>query len=166
MAVYSEMDCSVACNKLKRNVPFAWGLNIYRGCEHGCKYCYAIYTHDYLNAGSEKYSEDIYVKTNIVEQLEMQLSSPSWKREVVNIGGVTDSYQPAEVIYKLMPDILRVMIKYKPLALFLRNRRNHSPANRTWRRPVVTTICHAKRIFEDECFYGSSLHADYPVFNG
>ncbi|MMZ61897.1 hypothetical protein D1872_240720 [compost metagenome] len=111
--MYSEMDCSVACNKLKRNVPFAWDLNIYRGCEHGCKYCYAIYTHDYLNAGSEKYSEDIYVKTNIVEQLEMQLSSPSWKREVVNIGGVTDSYQPAEAIYKLMPDILQLMIKYK-----------------------------------------------------
>lgn len=53
------------------------------------------------------------MKTNIVEQLEMQLSSPSWKREVVNIGGVTDSYQPAEAIYKLMPDILQLMIKYK-----------------------------------------------------
>ncbi|MNZ55504.1 Radical SAM superfamily protein [compost metagenome] len=113
MVAYTEMTCSVACNKLKRKVPFAWDLNIYRGCEHGCKYCYAIYSHDYLNSDSGKYSEDIYVKTNIVDQLEKQLSSPSWKREVVNIGGVTDSYQPAEEVYKLMPDILRLMIKYK-----------------------------------------------------
>lgn len=98
-------------NKLKRKIPFAWDLNIYRGCEHGCKYCYAMYSHQYLD--SEQYFNDIYVKTNIVEQLEQQLRSASWKREVVNIGGVTDSYQPIEEQYKLMPDILRLMIKYR-----------------------------------------------------
>ncbi len=111
MAKYNEITCEIACNKLKRKVPFAWDLNIYRGCEHGCKYCYAMYSHKYLD--SDKYFDDIYVKTNVVEQLEKQLSSPSWKREVVNIGGVTDSYQPAEAHYKLMPDILKLMIKYK-----------------------------------------------------
>ncbi len=111
MAEYIQMLCSTACNKLKRKVPFAWDLNIYRGCEHGCKYCYAMYSHQYL--GSEQYFSDIYIKTNIAERLEEQLGSPSWKREVVNIGGVTDSYQPVEAQYKLMPDILRLMIKYK-----------------------------------------------------
>lgn len=111
MAKYKEMTCTVACNKLKRKIPFAWDLNIYRGCEHGCKYCYAMYSHQYLD--SEQYFSDIYVKTNIVEMLEKQLSNPSWKREVVNIGGVTDSYQPIEEKYQLMPDILRLMIKYK-----------------------------------------------------
>jgi len=111
MANYKEMTCSIALNKLKRKIPFAWDLNIYRGCEHGCKYCYAMYSHQYLD--SEQYFDDIYIKINIVEQLEKQLSSPSWKREVVNIGGVTDSYQPIEAQYKLMPDILRLMIKYK-----------------------------------------------------
>lgn len=111
MANYKEMTCSAACNRLKRKIPFAWDLNIYRGCEHGCKYCYAMYSHQYLD--SEKYFDDIYVKTNIIELLEKQLSSPSWKREVVNIGGVTDSYQPIEERYMLMPDILRLMIKYK-----------------------------------------------------
>lgn len=111
MANYKEITCSLACNKLKRKVPFAWDLNIYRGCEHGCKYCYAMYSHQYLD--SEQYFNDIYVKTNIVEHLELLLSSPSWKREVVNIGGVTDSYQPIEKQYKLMPEILRLMIKYK-----------------------------------------------------
>ena len=111
MANYKEMTCSMALNKLKRKMPFAWDLNIYRGCEHRCKYCYAMYSHQYLD--SEQYFDDIYIKTNIVEQLEKQLSSSSWKREVVNIGGVTDSYQPIEAQYKLMPDILRLMIKYK-----------------------------------------------------
>lgn len=111
MAIYKEMTCSLACNKLKRKKPFAWDLNIYRGCEHSCKYCYAIYSHQYLD--SEHYFEEIYVKTNIIERLEAQLSSPYWKRDVVNIGGITDSYQPLEAQYKLMPDILRLMIKYK-----------------------------------------------------
>lgn len=110
-AKYKEITCTVACNKLKRKTPYTWDLNIYRGCEHGCKYCYAIYSHQYLN--SEQYFDDIYVKTNIIEQLEQQLKSPSWKREVVNIGGVTDSYQPIEAQYKLMPEILKLMIKYK-----------------------------------------------------
>lgn len=111
MVNYKEITCSAALNKLKRRVPYSWDLNIYRGCEHGCKYCYAIYSHQYL--GSDDYFSDIYVKNNIVEQLERQLSSTSWKREVVNIGGVTDSYQPIEKQYKLMPEILRLMIKYK-----------------------------------------------------
>ena len=103
------MTCTTACNKLKRKMPFAWDLNIFRGCEHGCKYCYAMYSHDYLK--SEEFFQDIYNKTNIVDILEQQLSSPSWKREVVNIGGVTDSYQPMEAKYKFMPEILKLMIK-------------------------------------------------------
>jgi DNA repair photolyase len=70
-----------------------------------------MYSHQYL--GSEQYFSDIYIKTNIAERLEKQLSSPSWQREVVNIGGVTDSYQPIEAQYKLMPNILRLMTKYK-----------------------------------------------------
>ncbi len=111
MANYKEITCSIALNKLKRKIPFAWDLNLYRGCEHGCKYCYAMYSHQYLD--SEQYFDDIYVKTNIVEQLEKQLSSSYWKKEVVNIGGVTDSYQAIEAQYRLMPAILGLMIKYK-----------------------------------------------------
>ncbi|MCH5139059.1 radical SAM protein [Clostridiaceae bacterium UIB06] len=105
------MNCETACNKLKRKVPYSWDLNIYRGCEHRCKYCYAIYSHQYLTDGD--YFKEIYVKTNVVQQLEKQLSSSSWKREIINIGGVTDSYQPAEAKYKIMPEILKLLIKYK-----------------------------------------------------
>lgn len=105
------MQCVTALNKLKRKIPYSWDLNIYRGCEHGCRYCYAMYSHAYLD--SEEFFRDVYVKTNIVEALEKQLSSSSWKREVVNLGGVTDSYQQAESVYRLMPDILKLLIKYK-----------------------------------------------------
>lgn len=111
MANYKEISCASALNNVRGKFPYAWDLNIYRGCEHGCKYCFAMYSHEYL--GSDQYFSDIFIKTNIVERLEKQLSSSSWKREIINIGGVTDSYQPLEAQYKLMPDILRLMIKYK-----------------------------------------------------
>lgn len=106
-----EINCVSACNRVNGRFPYKWDMNIYRGCQHGCKYCFAMYSHKYL--GSEAYFNDIFVKTNIVERLERQFSSPSWKREVVSIGGVTDSYQPLEARYKLMPEILRLFIKYK-----------------------------------------------------
>jgi DNA repair photolyase len=108
---YTELVADSALHKLKRRIPYAWDLNIYRGCEHGCKYCYAIYSHDYLNDGN--FFDRVYYKKNIIEQLEKELSSPDWKREIVNIGGVTDSYQPIEKELKIMPEILKLMIKYK-----------------------------------------------------
>ena len=113
MAEYKEIICATACNKLKRKMPYGWDLNIYRGCEHGCRYCYAMYSHDYMANGEEEYFNDIYLKTNIAEKLEEQLAGRLWKREVVNIGGVTDSYQPIEEKYRLMPEILRLLIKYR-----------------------------------------------------
>ena len=112
MPTYKEIYAKSACNKLKTSrFPFDLDLNIYRGCEHGCKYCYAIYSHDYL--GVEKYYEDIYIKINIVEILERELSKKKSERKIINLGSVTDSYQQLEKKYKLMPDILRLMIKYK-----------------------------------------------------
>ncbi|MDL2246098.1 radical SAM protein [Methanobrevibacter sp. OttesenSCG-928-K11] len=108
---YKEITCKSALNKLKRKMPYKYDLNIYRGCEHGCKYCYALYSHKYLN--SKNYYNDIFIKTNIVEELEKQLSKPSWKKDVISIGTVSDSYQKAEKDYEIMPEILKVLIKYK-----------------------------------------------------
>jgi len=108
---YIEIENKSALNKLKRKIPYGWDLNIYRGCEHGCKYCYAISSHDYLNNGL--FFDKVYCKKNILEELEKELSSPEWKREIVNIGGVTDSYQPIEKELKIMPEVLKLMIKYK-----------------------------------------------------
>lgn len=112
---YKGLNCETALHQLKRKMPYRWDLNVYRGCEHGCRYCYAIYSHDYLVA--ENFDKDIYVKTDILEKLERQFSHPSWKREIVNIGGVTDSYQPAEGYCKLMPEILKLFIRFKNPAI-------------------------------------------------
>ncbi len=112
---YLETESKSALNKLKRKIPYGWDLNIYRGCQHGCRYCYAIYSHGYL--GSEDFSREIRIKTNLVEVLEKELQSPGWKGDVINIGGVTDSCQIAEAKYQLMPDILKLLIKHKNAAI-------------------------------------------------
>lgn len=110
-----KLEAKSALTKLKRKVPYGWDLNIYRGCRHGCQYCYAMYSHQYL--GNSDFFDDIYVKENVVDQLERELASDTWKREVINIGGVTDSYQPAEAHYQLMPQILKLLIKYRTPAI-------------------------------------------------
>ena len=125
---YKEIICKSACTKTKRSMPYKWDLNIYRGCEHRCKYCYALYSHKYLEsnygeavnskeANSNKFFNNIYIKTNIAEELDKQLSKPSWKNEIIAIGTVTDSYQPIENKYDIMRDVLEVLIKHKNPAI-------------------------------------------------
>ena len=108
-----EIKIKKALNRLhSKFLPYKWDLNVYRGCSHRCQYCYALYSHKYLESG-KNFFETIYVKTNIVEALEKELSSKRWKHEVINLGGVTDSYQSIEEKYELMREVLKLMIKYK-----------------------------------------------------
>ncbi len=113
--VYHEIEAKSALHKLKRNIPYGWDLNLYRGCSHNCIYCYAVTSHEYLNC--RDFSGEIFIKTNIAEVLEAELSAPGWNRDVINIGGVTDSYQAAEEHYQLMPQVLKLLIKYKTPAI-------------------------------------------------
>lgn len=108
---YIPIQCKTAIHKISEKKPFHYDVNIYRGCEHGCLYCYALYSHRYLNDSS--FYQNIYYKENIIEVLEKELSSPRWKKEVINFGGVCDSYQPCEKELGLMRDVLKLMIKYK-----------------------------------------------------
>jgi len=110
--MYKKITCKSALNKLNSNyLPYNWDLNVYRGCSHHCQYCYALYSHNYLNMGD--FFGDILIKENIVEALEAQLKKKSWKREVINLGGVTDSYQAIEKKAQLLPEILKLLIKYR-----------------------------------------------------
>ena len=109
--IYREINCKSAINKIENKFGFCADLNIYRGCLHKCHYCYAVYSHKYIN--SRDFFSEIFVKKNIVEVLEKELSSKNWNREIINLGSVTDSYQPAEKDYKIMPEILKLLIKYK-----------------------------------------------------
>ena len=79
------------------DIPFSVSLNPYRGCEHGCAYCYARPTHEYLgfSAGLD-FETKILVKERAPQLLRKELSARNWKPQVVAISGVTDAYQPLE----------------------------------------------------------------------
>lgn len=109
-ATYQEVRCRSALNPVK-GMPFAWTLNPYRGCTHGCHYCYARRYHAEqfeLGAGDE-FASVIFVKTNLVEVLRRELLKPSWTGELVAIGTATDCYQPIEGHYKLTRRALQVL---------------------------------------------------------
>ncbi len=93
-----------------------WDANIYRGCEHNCRYCFAQYSHRYLE--DKDFFEDIYVKSNASQILEIELGKTKWEKHPVNVCGVSDCYQPAEIKYKIMPAVIKSFIKNKnPLVI-------------------------------------------------
>jgi DNA repair photolyase len=109
-ARYQEVTCRSALNPVK-GMPFNWTLNPYRGCTHGCHYCFArrYQTQFELGPGDE-FSSLIFVKTNFVEVLRRELDHPSWKRELAALGTATDPYQPIEGHYKLSRGTLEALI--------------------------------------------------------
>lgn len=108
---YKYILSKSACNKIEsKNLPYVWELNIYRGCEHSCIYCFAQYTSNYLNSD---FNKDIYIKKNIVELFKKFLESNKYKQDLINLGGITDSYQYIERHLKIMPQILDLLIRYK-----------------------------------------------------
>jgi DNA repair photolyase len=103
-----EVRAKSALNKVPRasQMPFRWTVNPYRGCTHGCLYCFARPTHEFLdfNAGRD-FDREIVVKVNAPEVLRGQVMKPRWTREHVALGTNTDPYQWCEGRYKLMPGI-------------------------------------------------------------
>src|SRR6478735_4288669 len=100
-ARYQEVACRSALNRVK-GMPFEWTLNPYRGCTHGCHYCFARRYHVQfeMNSGDE-FASVILVKRNFVDVLVRELDRPSWKRNQVALGTATDPYQPIEGNYRL-----------------------------------------------------------------
>src|SRR6184192_1316693 len=109
-ARYQEVTCRSALNPVK-GMPFNWTLNPYRGCTHGCHYCFArrYQTQFELGPGDE-FSSLIFVKVNFAEVLRRELDKPSWKRDLVALGTATDPYQPIEGHYKLTRRTLEALI--------------------------------------------------------
>src|SRR5438445_950502 len=100
-ARYQEVSCRSALNPVK-GMPFNWTLNPYRGCTHGCHYCFARRYHVQFEMDSDdEFASVILVKRNFVEVLARELDKPSWTRERVALGTATDPYQPIEGHYKL-----------------------------------------------------------------
>jgi DNA repair photolyase len=94
-------------------LPFRWDVNIYRGCQHGCPYCFARYTHEFLNEPVFNFEKKIFVKVNAPEILDCELSRPTWQHEIISLGNVTDTYQPIERKYQLTRQCLKVLLKHQ-----------------------------------------------------
>jgi DNA repair photolyase len=105
------------------DVPFRYSINPYRGCEHGCAYCYARPGHETLgmNAGLD-FETRILVKHDAPELLRRELAADGWCGEPITLSGVTDCYQPAEREYRLTRGCLEVMLEARqPLGIITKN---------------------------------------------
>ncbi|HEX6927123.1 MAG TPA: PA0069 family radical SAM protein [Longimicrobiaceae bacterium] len=105
------------------DVPFDVGLNPYRGCSHGCAYCFARPNHEYLglSAGLD-FESKIFVKLEAPELLRAELSSPRWNPEPIIMSGVTDPYQPAERRFRITRGCLEVLAEFRnPIAIITKN---------------------------------------------
>ena len=105
------------------DIPFKAGINPYRGCEHGCAYCYARPTHEYLgfSAGLD-FESKIMVKERAPELLRQELSSPKWNPQELALSGVTDCYQPIERKLELTRRCLAVLAEFRnPVMIITKN---------------------------------------------
>jgi DNA repair photolyase len=108
-ARYQEVRCRSALNPVE-GMPFRWTLNPYRGCTHGCHYCFARRYHEQFELGAgDEFATVILVKTNLPEVLRRELARPAWTREQVAVGTATDPYQPIEGHYKLTRQSLEAL---------------------------------------------------------
>ena len=106
------------------DVGFETSVNPYRGCEHGCIYCFARPSHEYLgfSAGLD-FESRIMVKMDAPQLLEAELASPKWKPQVIMMSGVTDPYQPVERKLQLTRRCLEALARFRnPVAMITKNR--------------------------------------------
>jgi DNA repair photolyase len=102
---------------------FMAGINPYRGCEHGCAYCYARPYHEYLgfSAGLE-FETKIVVKRRAAELLRRELSRPKYQPQPLGMSGVTDCYQPAERNFRITRSCLEVLAEFRhPVSIITKN---------------------------------------------
>lgn len=114
---------SIVAENDSPDIPFRYSINPYRGCEHGCAYCYARPTHEYLgySAGLD-FESKILVKEEAPKLLREKLMSRSWKGEDITISGNTDCYQPIERKLQLTRRCLEVLREFKnPVAMITKN---------------------------------------------
>jgi DNA repair photolyase len=107
---YRELTNSFLNKNDSPDIPFTWSANPYRGCEHGCAYCYARPTHEYfgLSAGLD-FETKIFVKLAAPRLLREEIGRPGWQPEGIAFSGVTDCYQPAERHFKLTRQCLEIL---------------------------------------------------------
>jgi DNA repair photolyase len=114
---YFEIDCRSVLNRTRPGMPFAWSLNPYRGCEFGCRYCYARYTHEFMELReSVDFEDKIYAKSRIQPILRRELKRIDGSQGIA-IGTATDPYQPAERRFERTRAALEVFAEQTGVAL-------------------------------------------------
>ena len=119
---FIEIQAKSVLNRVE-GMPFHWSINPYRGCSHGCPFCYARRTHWFLDEdGIDQWATKIFVKVNAAEVLRRELVRPSWKREEVALGTATDPYQAIEGKYKVTRQILEALSEHRtPVSIVTRS---------------------------------------------
>jgi len=120
---FRDHSRSVISTNDSPDIPFSASLNPYRGCEHGCIYCYARPTHEFLglSAGLD-FETKIFVKEDAPELLRAALSAPSWEPKVLAVSGVTDCYQPIERTLRVTRRCLEVLAEFRnPVGIVTKN---------------------------------------------
>src|SRR4051794_35563322 len=101
----------------QRAMPFTWTINPYRGCEFGCRYCYARYTHEFMEMrDGMEFEQKIYVKQHAAELLRHELRRVK-PQESIALGTATDPYQPAERRYEVTRAILQEFARHRGFEL-------------------------------------------------
>ncbi len=114
---------SIVTENTSPDIPFRFSINPYRGCSHGCSYCYARPTHEYLGlSGGLDFETKIFVKEDAPALLREFLARPRWVPEPITMSGVTDPYQPAEREWKITRRCLEVLLEARqPVSLITKN---------------------------------------------
>jgi DNA repair photolyase len=121
---FDDKTKTIVAHNQSPDVGFEVSINPYRGCEHGCIYCFARPAHEFLgfSAGLD-FESKIMVKRDAPRLLEAELSSPKWKPQLLMMSGVTDCYQPIERKLKITRGCLEVLAKFRnPVAILTKNR--------------------------------------------
>lgn len=114
LEIYEERAKSIVASNKSPDLGFTHSINPYRGCFHGCAYCYARPSHQYLDFGAgSDFERKLVVKVNAPELLEQTFIKPSWKGELLVFSGNTDCYQPLEASYRLTRRCLEVCARYR-----------------------------------------------------
>lgn len=121
---FHDTTRSIITHNSSPDIGFDYSINPYRGCEHGCIYCYARPTHEYLgfSAGLD-FETKILAKMDAPTLLRKELASPKWVPQVIAMSGVTDCYQPIERHLKLTRGCLEVLAEFRnPVCIVTKNR--------------------------------------------
>ena len=118
-----EQAKSIISTNDSPDIPFRYSLNPYRGCEHGCIYCFARPTHSYLGLSPGlDFETRIFAKINAPELLRKELSKPNYQSDVICIGVITDAFQPCEREYQLTRQCLEIMSAFnQPVGLITKS---------------------------------------------